>query len=484
MMKDFYCDESRFNFLFNEVSVLLSDIIEESSVAEGWLEDLYVTNRYNTIKAIEKYTAEVLMSKMKKSNIPKENIVHILDKRLDPDYEDNVIESNLEDKLYTLDKIKNMNKINESTIKFILDDFELSETISYIKENYLNEDYKPMDFSVEDEDAKKILNILESIKQYVLNYSEDIESLKCIQESVLSLLYKYKSDVTLENSNIELLDEFVTLENLLKDQTDEVIEYTISELYHMNDLLEYFMSDKLLTKKSDEKLYKEALEVFDTLVESIFLDESDDDMNVKDLIKLYKVTEALCEYESNMEASSRIITKGTEKVTKSIGKASSKSHGMAASDSKLGQIKRGAKIIDDRASDAINRKLDDIMNFTRDQKREKLITGKNTVKLGKSLKTLIKVAASAAAMNAWKGPIVGTATTIIGLLAAYALSKRTEEREKKRILLELETELKIVKEKIEDAKGDNVKEQKYQLMRIQSNLEKEIMRIKHGMRYY
>ena len=66
-----------------------------------------------------------------------------------------------------------------------------------------------------------------------------------------------------------------------------------------------------------------------------------------------------------------------------------------------------------------------------------------------------------------------------------ALEKiRAEEREKKRILLELETELKIVKEKIEDAKGDNVKEQKYQLMRIQSNLEKEIMRIKHGMRYY
>ena len=112
MMKDFYCDESRFNFLFNEVSVLLSDIIEESSVAEGWLEDLYVTNRYNTTKAIEKYTAEVLMSKMKKSNIPKENIVHILDRRLDPDYEDNVIESNLEDKLYALDKINYIDKVN------------------------------------------------------------------------------------------------------------------------------------------------------------------------------------------------------------------------------------------------------------------------------------------------------------------------------------------------------------------------------------
>ncbi len=66
----------------------------------------------------------------------------------------------------------------------------------------------------------------------------------------------------------------------------------------------------------------------------------------------------------------------------------------------------------------------------------------------------------------------------------YALSKRTGHREKKRILLELETELKIVKEKIEDAKGDNSKAQKYELMRIQSTLEKEITRVKHGLRYY
>ena len=64
------------------------------------------------------------------------------------------------------------------------------------------------------------------------------------------------------------------------------------------------------------------------------------------------------------------------------------------------------------------------------------------------------------------------------------LSKRTEEREKKRILLDLETELKITREKIEDAKGDNAKQQKYELMRIEATLEKEITRIKHGLRYY
>ena len=82
------------------------------------------------------------------------------------------------------------------------------------------------------------------------------------------------------------------------------------------------------------------------------------------------------------------------------------------------------------------------------------------------------------------GPIKGTAVMIVTMLAGYALSKRTEEREKKRILLDLETELKITREKIEDAKGDNAKQQKYELMRIEATLEKEITRIKHGLRYY
>jgi hypothetical protein len=81
-------------------------------------------------------------------------------------------------------------------------------------------------------------------------------------------------------------------------------------------------------------------------------------------------------------------------------------------------------------------------------------------------------------------PLIGIPVTIIGLLGARALSKSTEVREKRRIMLDLETELKITREKIEDAKGDNAKEQKYQLMRIEAQLEKEIFRIKHGLKYY
>ena len=231
---------------------------------------------------------------------------------------------------------------------------------------------------------------------------------------------------------------------------------------------------------TDQLIYEQAIDKFNLMVEEIFFEDTE--IEIDDIIKLHQITEALCEYESSLEASSRIISKGTEKVTNAIGRASSKSRGMSNADSKVDQIKRGAKIVDDRASDAINNKIDQILNFTREQKREKIITGKNTIRLSKVLKTIIGLIAAGGIVKA--NPILGAAATIIGLLGARGLSKATEVREKKRIMLDLETELKITREKIEDAKGENKKEQKYQLMRIEAQLEKEIFRIKHGLKYY
>ena len=82
------------------------------------------------------------------------------------------------------------------------------------------------------------------------------------------------------------------------------------------------------------------------------------------------------------------------------------------------------------------------------------------------------------------GPATAAVVVAIGILCRKDLMRRTEKREKQRILLELETDLKLTKEKIEDAKSENDKKKKYQLMRIESALEKEITRIKYGLRYY
>jgi SOS response regulatory protein OraA/RecX len=494
-MKDFYCIEENFDFLYNDISILLSGIIE-STISEGWLEDYYMSNRYNTTKAVEKYGADIIVSKLKNAGLSREKILSLLDNRICNIYE-SFDKKSLDDKLYMIESVKSMTFKNENVLEYILEDFENIEILKYLRESYLDEKFIPS-FKAPNKDLKNILSIIESITFNVRKSVDDDEKLEFIKTCNDRILYKYKSDVQLESSfhtsTSKLYDK---LEESLNNQPDEVLEYSLRVINHTNDLIEYVLESRERTNEA--MLYQQGVEEFNNLVESIFFDESDNDIDINDFIKLYNLTEALCEYESTMEASSRIITMGTEKVTKGIGNASAKSRGMAASDSKIGQIKRGARIIDDRASSAINNKIDQIINFTQDAKREKIITGKTTVKLGRILKSLITAIAAGKIVKALpkqtllkipftkvalKAPLLGVAATVISLLVSFALSKRTEEREKKRILMELETELRITKEKIEDAKGENAKEQKYQLMRIEAQLDKEIMRIKHGLRYY
>ena len=506
-MNRFY--EENFDNLYNDVSILLSDIITESSIAEGWLEDLYVSNRYNTTKAIEKCAANLLLDKIinnKDNLVPIPRIIENIDRNI----------NKLDGRLGDYESVKESFEIikHSSSILECLKLFRLEESLEFIKEGLLDGNFKPTDFNIKDGSMKYILNILEGFKRIVRTRPVTSEEVQTIKDECSKLIYLNKFLIddteqvylsvnlqkgfdiseTEELTSDDIKGLFREINDRLEYQPDHIIKYVEKECRYICDLIEYNSGDKKIVKgvnicessypEIDSHNYGEAVETFNSLVESIFFDDSDEDIDLNEFIRLYNVTESLCEFEETMEASSKAITKGTEKVTRAIGNTSAKSRGMADAKSKLGQIKRGAKIIDDRASDAINKKLDDIMNTARDAKREKMITGKNTVRLSKALKTAILMIAAPTVAVSTIGPLKGVIATIITALARYALSKRTEEREKKRILLELETELKIVNEKIEDAKGDNAKEQKYQLIRIQANLEKEITRIKHGLRYY
>lgn len=473
-MRNFYSIEENFKFLHNDIYVLLSNVIIESTVAENWLANWYMCNKYNTTRAIEKCAADLIIPKLKYSEIPQDVFKSVINRKLTGCCESyNDVEPTLEDKLYMIKNIQRVN-INESTLSYIIQDFECDDMVEYLESSFVTE-HDMLKLSSLNNESKQVIGLISEIKQTILEHKENKEELQFIKDCNTSILYKYKY-VNTESCEVEIRDKYKQLESLLENQSDAFINYTLDELHHCNKLIEHLVG----YKESDEFIYEQSVEKFDKMVHEIFFEDTE--IELDEIVKLCQLTEALCEYESTLEASSRIITKGTEKVTKAIGNASAKARGMAKSDSKLGQVKRGAKIVDDRASDALNNKIDQILNFTRDQKREKLIEGKNTIRVSKIIKVIIGMLVGAAFIKA--KPLVGAAITLIGLLGGRALSKSTEVREKKRILLELETELKITKEKIEDAKGDNAKEQKYQLMRIESQLEKEIFRIKHGMKYY
>lgn len=182
------------------------------------------------------------------------------------------------------------------------------------------------------------------------------------------------------------------------------------------------------------------------------------------------------EYIDNvMEAAGRNITRAAEKKLREVNHNLNGHKNTAV---------KNMKRVDDKVSDVANRKLDDIINTGKDLKRDKLLQGRPQFKLSKFIKSSIMALGGATGAAALFGPAVAAVLVAIGLLCRKELMDRTEKREKQRILLELETDLKLCKEKIEDAKSENDKKKKYQLMRIESSLEKEITRIKYGLRYY
>ncbi len=79
--------------------------------------------------------------------------------------------------------------------------------------------------------------------------------------------------------------------------------------------------------------------------------------------------------------------------------------------------------------------------------------------------------------------LVSPVIAIIGLLTNIAINKKTRVTQRRLILQELQTEQKIVEEKIRDAESENDKRKKYDLMRIQAKLERDIERIRYNLKY-
>lgn len=489
----------------NSIVIFSTDILP-TSVCEEYLATKMDVDKFNTTNAVERYLVIELSQLIKQSKLDKMRVNDIIDNR----FKELMYNRNEEKERNLMFEIKQIKQVDLSyeVLEAILKNSIFNpNNILYIKTilnsngDSSNEEYLEISLA-----TQSFLKSMELIKYLAMKLDTSDERFLVIYNKIQSILYEFKdfysdsSDFNLGTCNGIIKDElapniddmtsddiiyiFDELKTFLINQVDYRLYYMINEFKCLSYRMEIRQQENnrgaTLESFDLEKKYNDSLVKFENM-------DITDEVGELDIIKLaeaYQLAHDICKYQYMQEADTKIITKGTNKITKAIGNASAKSRGMADAKSKIGAIKRGARIVDDRASDAINKKVDDIMNFSRDAKREKILTGKNTVRVSGVLKNAIKILVAGTAGVGLFGPIAGAAIGLIGALGARGISKNVEDREKKRILLELETELKIVKEKVEDAKGENNKKQKYQLMRIQANLEKEITRIKHGLRYY
>jgi len=204
-----------------------------------------------------------------------------------------------------------------------------------------------------------------------------------------------------------------------------------------------------------------------------FLDDFEDDS---------EMTEAQMENFNNMIRIAyqydRVVTEGI--VGKIARKAALKGeeisrktvHGIKKAGDDAKHVTTVAKKIPEHVDNLVNSTIDSIKKVDKDERRRRIIEGKYRYKLFKIIRNAIGLGAAFA---------VHPALAAIGFLVSVAMDKKADDKVRKEILHELENELVIVSEKIEDAKGDQKRKEKYELMRIKNRLEDDITRIKYRL---
>lgn len=172
------------------------------------------------------------------------------------------------------------------------------------------------------------------------------------------------------------------------------------------------------------------------------------------------------------------IVKASVKAGDAAGKAGKKViHSARKAIDTVKRVKAPVDKVKDEFTRAVNKTLDDIKKKDSDERRNRIITGQYRLKLANFLKKGILTIATGVAVGGGV-PIVGPVIAIITTMTSLAIDKKLDDKERKKILVDLEGELKIVNEKLEDSRSDGDKKSKYELMRIKQKLEKDIERIK------
>lgn len=226
-------------------------------------------------------------------------------------------------------------------------------------------------------------------------------------------------------------------------------------------------------------------EIEDTLADIIF--DPDDEINEKALENFIR----LCRVYESATRKAAIKTGHSigDKVQKGVSNLKAK-----ATDAKRSTlpIKKAFDPVFNLISGTVNK----MKEMDKKERTERIITGNYRFKLTSLIKKGIIALAVGSAAKAG-GSVIGKVAVgaikvtaghlgtvilaAIGLLVAVALDKKADKKRRQEILVDLKNELKIVEEKIEDAKGDGNKAEKYQLMRIQQQLKKDIERITYNL---
>lgn len=178
---------------------------------------------------------------------------------------------------------------------------------------------------------------------------------------------------------------------------------------------------------------------------------------------------------SVLQKAQRTLARGGAKAAsgaRAVGKAV---HGFADA---------GKRIVDPMAR-FIESTYDNIAKADMEERKMAVMSKGLKGKLWKIIKWIkdVGILGLAAYGSSQLGFTVGTVIAAITLVGYIVRNASLNINARTQVIRDLEEELKITKEKIDDSRGDENKQKKYELMRIESKLEKEISRIKVYQNY-
>lgn len=184
------------------------------------------------------------------------------------------------------------------------------------------------------------------------------------------------------------------------------------------------------------------------------------------LEQTYYVTESNVVTKKAREVSRKANEKGARTIRKVGGTMS--------------ELKKAGKEAIDPMEKFVKDTMKKIKDADENERRNIIIQGGVVPKVTRWLKRSILLIAGSA-VGAVCSPIaIVTCITFLGWIAS---DKYLDKKERAKILRELEDEIQIVNEKIDDSRGDENKQKKYELMRIRNKLSRTQDKIRLGLKY-
>lgn len=210
-------------------------------------------------------------------------------------------------------------------------------------------------------------------------------------------------------------------------------------------------------------------------------DAEDDDTITEAMLKLGRVTNVIREnyYADVLEDGTTILIESEAgKVARRASDKAEEKFAKSAMKDKTGGVKEAVKRTIDPMEKFIQQQYKKLKEKDANERRKVIMTGGTVPKVLRWIKRGVKLTAGAVVGQVIPVAAIITGITFIGYIAT---DKYLDKKERAKIMKELDDEIMICNEKIEDSRGDDNKQKKYELMRIRNNLERTRDKIHYGL---